>query len=312
VSKRTQHLVKTLASFALDSSRVIECAGQRFVADDDLAYVKFTLARSFPVVITDGTALHPQVVANSWHSLNGKVFNLCHLMKANFPNEEEKVQDRILGYIRAVEFPETPCDGWKLPTCLEHAPEITAVAAMFKAATGVRQILSTWAQGKTLFSNEPWTVSMENWSDPSEGGFLVRGESEALQPFVGSTPDDIRAAGYTYVPAMSAPLELMGCLNSAEDDAADGCTDLRVKRKFQGLETVFLIAGLTGGLRFSGTALTPFGKEPTASVKQMLASQPVVDLGDELNAMFAALNRFLNAREISENKSAEEKPPGIA
>jgi len=60
----------------LCSEEAIEIAGQMLVPDQTRAYVEFFMAHAFPVVVaSDGTALHPQVVANSYRSLLHKVFD---------------------------------------------------------------------------------------------------------------------------------------------------------------------------------------------------------------------------------------------
>ena len=247
------------------------CAGRTFTPDADLAYVEFRLSFGFPVVICEQTGIHPQVVANSFRSLENKVFNLNHLMQSYDPKANQR--DYILGSVVAVEFPEMPEGGWKIATEAE-APSIRAVASMFKAAQQVEGILADWFEGRTPLGDGQWTVSMENTHRIGECGFLVRTERSAvLAEFVEGTPADLRDLNFVYVPLLTAPTALLDCLNNETDDARDENHCTRVCRNFQGLQTFLLIGGLNGRIRYNGVGLTPRGKEPSAHVAQMFASR---------------------------------------
>jgi hypothetical protein len=230
--------------------------GLPLMADPWTAFVEFYISHSFPVVTTDGTAIHPQVVANSFRSMRWKVFNLAHLMRSYNPAENPR--DRILGTVIGVEFPES--DGpWKVQSNVSAAPGIRAVACMHRAAEQVEQILAGYFDGRM-----PWTVSMENHFYIDDSGFLVRDTlSTRLSTWREKTPPDLSELGWVYVPAVEAPEDLMACLDAKESKIID---------KWLGQEVVLLIGGLNGPVQYSGVGLTPLGKEPTAEVSKMLAS----------------------------------------
>jgi hypothetical protein len=264
---------------------------QVFRPDQSTAYVQFQLSHAFPVVTKDKTGIHPQVVANSYQSLRNKVFNLAHIMRAY--NPEQFARDRILGMIVAVEFPEAPAGGWAVNYEKENAPGIKAVAAIIKAAEGVADILETFERGTTPWGGQ-WAVSMENYHTLERCGFLIAG-SEGCEDFSAQTPTDLAERGHTYVPAGQAPLELLQCLNNDEDDATDGDNSTRIKRQFNGQDTLFLIGGLTDTIHYSGTGLTPFPKEEEAHVAAMMASQKLHDLSGIIIPDFCAPMRNLLA-----------------
>jgi hypothetical protein len=221
------------------------------------------------------TAIHPATIANSYRSLRGKVLNLGHLMRAYDP--ENTTRDRIFGTVMAVEFPETPSDGWKVQGDPDLAPGIRAVAAMHKNAEGVKQALESWQNGRTPFSDTQWTVSMENEAYLEEGGFLLKAESgkaksgklegelKQFEPQWVATPEDFRALGWTYVPWAEAPKPLRKTLKEGGEIA------LAVDN-YEGFELLFLNGGLNGKLFYYGVALTPAGKESRARVGRMVAS----------------------------------------
>jgi hypothetical protein len=261
------------------TGKEISIAGRTFRPDEDSAYVDFRLGHAFPVTTLYKSGIHPQVVANSYASLANKVFNLGHVMRQYDPKNNPR--DLILGTVVAVEFPETPVGGWKVQGDRSQAPGIRAVAVMHKAAQWTNDVLQTWLSGTTSFSDTEWTVSMENEMPLGKSGFLVRGGQTApadLAKFVDGTPADLWDLGYTYVPFMDAPDELVGCLNDDDDDAREGVASIRICRNYQrdagpSCETLLLAGGLNGTIRFRGVGLCPHGMEPEARVAQMQCSQ---------------------------------------
>jgi hypothetical protein len=260
-----------LCSVADAETAGVTIAGQTFVPDAATAYVEFYLSHAFPVYLDvanpgeepDRTTIHPATIANSYRSLRGKVLNLAHLMRSYDP--ENNVRDRIFGTVMAVEFPETPSDGWKVQGDPDQAPGIRAVAAMHKAAEGVQAVIDTWAEGKTLFSETQWTVSMENESHIEEGGWLIKFDgAEVKSEWAEATPADFGALGWTYVPWALASAELKGTLKK-------GGT-LGLEKRYRGLETLYLNEGLNGKIFYYGVALTPAGKESHARVARITAS----------------------------------------
>lgn len=246
---------------------------QIFRPDKTTAYVECFLSHSFPVVTLDETALHPQVVANSYRSMLHKVFDLAHLMKSYDPRNK---RDHILGTIVAVEFPETPEGGWKVQGDKAKAPGIRAVACMHKQAESVQQILQQYFTGAM-----DWTVSMEQEFQMSNSGFLVRlgdenpegkdRDAAIEEGFHEKTPEDLRALGWTYIPSTYAPIQK--CFDDNET---------KVIKKYRGCETIALLGGLDGTIQYMGIGLTPRGKEKEAEVSQMLAGEKMIEVNGVL------------------------------
>lgn len=278
-----------LASAAGES---ITIAGQTFRPDHGTAYAEFYLSHAFPVFLdvpergeeADRLAVHPQTVANSYRSLRGKVVNLCHMMVVNDP--ENILADKILGTVMAVEFgsyPDGALGSWQLWPGGELlvqgdpnlAPGIRVVAALHKNAVGVKGILDTWAQGKTVFGNTKWTVSIESLGYVEQGGFLLKDPNFNIQTpeklqipnsnlQTTATPEDFRALGWVYVPYLEAPADLRACLNTTNG--------FGIIEEYAGCQTLFLNGGLNGEILYFGVALTPLGKESRARVARMNAS----------------------------------------
>ena len=163
---------------------------------------------------------------------------------------------------------------------------------MHKELQGVPEIINTWADGRTVLGDGEWTVSMENELDLAESGFLVEGRF-GVELFVEGTPPDLLGMGYVYVPAKIAPLPLLQCVNSAEDDARQQNNSTRIVRQFQNQKTILLVGGLNGSIRFSGVGLTPLGKEKPARVTKILASEPLPDVTAMLQPLHDLADRFL-------------------
>jgi len=254
---------------AFGGQNPIEIAGQKLMPDSSKAYVEFHLAHAFPVVTTDHTALHPQVVANSYQSMLHQVFNLSHIMRAY--NPEEHARDRILGSVVGVEF---NADGVRrdnfgsrgnfgkltVQPDRARAPGIRGVAVLHKNAQGADRILGQHQSGR-----HKWTVSMENEYAPAESGFLIEdgAADKSLADWAAQTPRDFQDLNYTYVPFMGAPEELAESFDAEKS---------RVKKPYRRKNTVALLGGLDGAVHFKGVGLTPLGKEPEAEIAQMLAS----------------------------------------
>ena len=121
-------------------------------------------------------------------------------------NPELNKEDRILGTIVGVEFPAMPEGGWRVQAERSLAPGIRAVAAMHKAADGVRRILQQWVTGSI-----PWTVSMEQDYYLEDSGFLVKAKADK---WIEKTPEDLLDLGWIYVPAKEAPDGLLACFDA--------------------------------------------------------------------------------------------------
>lgn len=256
----------------LCADRGIEIAGQTLVPDKCRAYVECHLSHAFPVTTSDGTALHPQVVANSHRSMLHQVFNFNHLMRSYDP--EEIPRDRILGSVAAVEFPNTPIGGWKVQGKRASAPGIRAVCVMHKAAETADRILGSQHSGRRR-----WTVSMEVLFQFVNSGFLVKDQEGELRK-EWETPKDLAELGWTYIPAVSAPDDLLECWDEEK---------VKIKRAWKDGATtrdvLLLEGGLNGQVQYSGIGLTLLGKEPEAEVTQMVASGRSGSLMEDESAM---------------------------
>lgn len=281
----------------------VTVAGRTFVPDDDTAYVEFYLAHAWPAVLgSQKTAMMEAVVRNSSGTLQNKVFNFAHLMRAYDP--ESNPRDRILGTVVGVEMARNramsgTCTSDAEPEGVE-VPCVRGVAVMHKAAEGVRQILETWQQRRNLFNDERWTVSMENRHNLWECGFLVRmadGKSQMADGKGQMADGQSQMAegvpeGWEYIPYMDADRELKGCLNTPEEDEKEGTSNTRVKRDYQGREVVLLIGGLDGVVRFNGVGLVPAGREPSAMVSSMVCGAAVAPEDEAVAGVLRALGEI--------------------
>ncbi|MDE2105476.1 MAG: hypothetical protein KGL39_50075 [Patescibacteria group bacterium] len=257
--------------------------GRTFTPDPDAAYIEFVVGHAFPVVTKYRTGIHPQVVANSYRSMLNKVFNLAHIMRKYDPKNNPR--DRILGSIVAVELHaggatvEMPEGGWTVGNRREEALGIRVVAVIHKAAQDAESLIEKWFDDNAE-GDAGWMVSMENEFDLKSSGFIVnngRMSENSLADFWEDTPEDLKALGFVYVPCLNAPLKLLECLNTDEDDERDGETSTRVCRDYLGQKTLLLLNGLNGTMRFRGVGLCPAGiatgMEAEAQVKTMLAAE---------------------------------------
>lgn len=266
------------------------------------------------------TTLHPAVLARSFRSLRGKPVNLGHLMKSYDP--DNILRDRILGTVMAVEFPAPAgaitctcgrqfdfwlqaeaggrsaggrkCPGcevlyqppqWRVQGARENLPCIRAVAALHKNAEGVAQVLETWGEGRNLFTDDQWAVSMENEADLKLGGFLVKcttRTAKLLANCVMGTPPDFAALEWIYVPYASAPADLLACLREGDY--------VGLKQDYCNAPTLFLNGGLDGQLFFFGVAIVPQGQESGARIARMCAG---LERPADLGAAFDAIGEFV-------------------
>lgn len=260
----------------------VTVGGQVFTANEDTAFIVFRVARSFPALFPDrGAAFHPGTLANSWQTMQGKVFNFGHQMRSY--DKEAYSRDRMLGTVMACEFPKTPIGGWRVPKTVGEAPSIRCVAAMHKAAADVPQILGLHQSGRLQ-----WEVSMEVNYNYVDCAFALPAENEE---------------GWEYVPWAEAPADLAKCWGPPprKKDGAWICTG-----EYKGRKPVILWGGVPGvgsggNVRFRGTALVTIGAEPTNQVETILASGDA-DIAARL-ALISIGNRIpglvVNAREES-------------
>lgn len=237
----------------------IDIGGQILAPDATKAYVEFHLAHALPVITKRRTALHPQVVANSFASMHHQVFNLAHLMKAYDTAENPITRDRILGSIVAVEFPRAPFGGWKVQKERGQSPGIRAAAVVHKRAEGVDRIIGSQQSGR-----RKWSVSLEADYLLQDSGFIVgagttKGEKWKKLGEDWKTPADLLAAGWVYIPCVKAPDALLDCLDEE--------TGAIVKADWEKMEVALLLGGLDGTVHFKGTGMCPLGTEQEKEAK---------------------------------------------
>lgn len=262
VSKSTELSQK----IALYRERGILINNQSLTPDLTRAYMESYQSHAFPVVTRFGTALHPQVVANSFQSMQHKLLDLHHMIVAYNPDENPR--DRVLGTIVGVEFPPTPEGGWKVQPNKTDAPCIRTVSVMHRQLEQVEEIIEFLQNGQMK-----WTVSMEHKYNIDDSGFIVRG-GNGVGKWQKSTPQDLISMGYIWVPYTEAPPELRACYD--EDNA-------KIIDDFESQSLVFLLGGLNKTIHYMGIGLTPIGKEKEAFISQLLASGiSYVDIDGEM------------------------------
>lgn len=267
----------------LASDDGVKLGNQNFVPDRTKGFMKFHMAKAFPNVTKFGTGMLASVVARSAASLLHQPFDYEHQIAAYHKKEGEvnRVTDRILGSVVAVQFTDTP--GWKMNGTRDLAPKIEGVASYAKLAQGMRHIIGEHATGL-----HRWSVSMEIDYDWPQTGFAIpRGPRKPLQEFASTTPPEFDLAGYDYVPTPEAPEELEATFSKQTN---------RITGTYKGRRPVLVIGGLDGDVHFKGVALARYGAEEAAGIQSLAAS----DTGFILPA-FGSLFALLE-KAASENK----------
>lgn len=245
-----------------DNGMEFTSKGQRHTFKPDLTrgYLKFEMAHAFPNRLAYGTAIHPAVVARSADSLLHQNLNYEHQLADHFkddPDRKGKVNDRLLGAVLAVHFPQG--SNFQVGASPEDAPFISAVASYAKHAQGMNRIIGDHATGR-----HKWTVSMEVKYPFSETGFAVaRNGREPLKEFSDSTPSDMSAAGYDYVSTLEAPEDLLATFSQKKN---------RIVKDYKGRKATLLMGGIDGDVHFAGVGLVKYGAEKTAAIQTLAAS----------------------------------------
>ena len=212
--------------------------------DNWTAYARIRFGKSLPLVAGPESisgavfGIHPAVVARSFPTILHKQMNLGHQLKALGAK-----RDRVVGCILQCAFPEEPEGGWTVPTSVDDAPHITAVAALFKQAEGVPDML-----GKHLGGKVKMAVSMEFTYFHDEVGIY--------DPATNTTYD--RA---------DIPKSLMGFL--AEDERGH----LLLRKNSRSPQLVLALGGVSGRIWFSGVGYTDRPAESTAGIESIAASR---------------------------------------
>lgn len=211
-----------------------------------LAYCDFQICSAFPN-ITGPTAsggylgYHPQVLANSYGSLNHQWMNLRHSAKS-LAAPDENVRDRMVGCVIATYFPNPPMQGWKIPETAEAAPFITARAVLWKLAEGMDRVL-----GQHMASRQDWSVSIEVSADWDNIG-IFDPDTRAIYPLV------------------DAPDELLSAVTVDKTSQR-----LLIGKKANGRQLAFAYGNTAGAVDFRGVGMTPNPAERTAKIISMNA-----------------------------------------
>jgi hypothetical protein len=208
--------------------------------DSNKAYVGFRICKSLPYVSGPEMhgryfGMHPQVLADSYLSLLHQQTNLRHLLKAYGANE-----DRIVGTVVGVAFPEKRGSKWEIPGSEADAPMIDVVAVLHKKAAGVAKLL-----GDHQSNRLPQSVSIEAVSktvliyNPGDGSFVT------IQEAVGKYGDKV-----------------------VYRDEEKGW---QAGKDADGHQLVFLQGGLDGKVDFEGVGYTPNPAEKAAHITEIRA-----------------------------------------
>ena len=169
-------------------------AGRGYAPDEHKAYMQFRIGRSFPNVAGPAmsgnySGMTPTVLERNHGSLVDQQINLEHRIRAYDPQSIPR--DRIIGAVVGTSFPKAPgYQGWAgaaMPATPEEAPEITALAVVWKLAEGVRQFLGDHLSGK-----KPRSVSIEMRSEWEHLGIYVPSSGEIHMLL--DAPDELLAA----------------------------------------------------------------------------------------------------------------------
>lgn len=256
---------KLFGSVALHGA-VIELGGEKFTPDATKAYGEFAICHGFPVTTAYGTCFHPGTVANAFNSLKHQVVDYDHQLQVHdrSKNKDAIREDKILGFVAAVEYPRTPVGGWKLGLNKGEAPAIKGVMGVFKNAKKTQQVL-----GEHLAGRHKWSVSIEANYSFLNSGFVIGDAAKADQALHGlmdeQTPPELKAAGLGYLAVQSAPEELLNCFSFEKG---------RIVKAWGQCPVSLMMGGINGEAHFAGIGIVRYGAEREAEILQLLASDP--------------------------------------
>lgn len=246
--------------------------------DNVRAYMQFNLCRAFPNIV--GPTMSGNLIGNTaaalernHHKLVNTQINLDHRIRSY--DEQNIPRDRIIGACVATHFPKAPqYGGWKgvMPETAAAAPEITAMAVLWKAAEGMRQFL-----GEHLSGRGRRAVSIELTSDLENLGVYVPSTRQIFR--VLDAPDEIAAA-------------------IGENPRTGG---LSVGRLSSGEQLVLAYGGEAGEIEMRGTGVVGRGADPTAKIQFIRAS---LASGELCSLECAAIPQMLVGRAVRTLRSA--------
>ncbi len=236
--------------------------GITYVPNATVAYVEFCCAHTIPVATQYKTMLHPDVVARFYRTMLHQQFNLNHQLRVHEKNKKEEdrkiKKDRIIGAVMDVWFPSAPEGVYRISRDKATAPGIRGVASLFKQADGADKLIGGHQSGRREMS-----VSMEMDFDPSQSGFVI----DAPNPIEGhgsGTPNNLRDAGYLYVPATQAPVDLLQCWNKKKG---------MIDQDWRGKPVYMLCGGLDSWVHFGGLGMVDIPMEKEAEIVRLAAGK---------------------------------------
>ena len=224
---------REVLDFAIANASVveesIEFAGQTYKPTRTLGYVACTMFSTFPNANKKGRAITAATTANSFESAQWNLVDLEHWLTAHSKHIH---QDRILGFIMGVEFPEK-AKAVALAAKGESVP-LKGLLCLYKKAKGVPEILEQIKEDST-----EWKTSFEFMRDPAGDAFWNAGK---------------------FTPRSDAPEEMQVCVK------ADCVED------YKGNPLTLILAGEDGEGYFTGHALTRTPADPTATLHSFVAN----------------------------------------
>lgn len=248
----------------------ITFANQTFIPDATNGYFKFRISNGFPVTLVgtrEGQALHPNVIAKSYKTLEHQNINYEHQL-ASYGVASN---DRVIGCVVAVDFPN-PTMNWTIGTDPDKAPGITGVGVLFKQTQGMARMM-----GQHMTGSKKYSVSQEVLWPFEEAGFAL--ELNGKDPIKDFSPPDFLKAGYEYIPMEEAPEELRATYSKKRG---------RIVANWKGRKARVLLGGLSNPVHYAGMGVVGFGAEPQAEIQRLAASggSPLERLADSLLATF--------------------------
>lgn len=269
--------------------------GVTYEPDATKGYMECAFSHSWPVVTYYGECLSPETVARSSNSVMHQPVNREHRMRIHDP--EHRIPDEVIGCVVGSETTHDRMRNGLVPTSIDDAPGIRAVAAIFKQAHGVDKLLGQHQSGRSTF-----VVSMEVMYDREQSGFVMLSE-DAGDEELKWTPASWRKAGLVYIPVHEAGEEFLSArdwkLNRMKGKRPNGkgyCGIVKTNGRER--ECYWMMGGLSGQVHYSGLAIVKYGAEPSARIVQMLAHVPEEEGGEDpasglVRAMNEALDQYL-------------------
>jgi hypothetical protein len=224
------------------AGHVVTFCGKKHYPDLGKAFVNFQVASAFPNCLQTGLAIHPRVLARSWHSLKHQPVSWEHRMSGRHVNGIEIEHDELIGAVTdCILYSITPGD-IKVITA-ERSSSIIGLAVLGPTAHREEILESPFGR---------FSASMEIVHDLSEDGFAI---SMASKPTFEDTPSDMLSAGWEYCSWDAAPDSLRDCYSEKQD---------RIVSKWQGREVRLLLGGLCNEIHFAGVAVVRHPAEKTS------------------------------------------------